>query len=402
MGGERHNITVTKPSQEVQFPGSTLQNVQHAFAAANRKRGGVKRKRASTTNTKLQEPSAAPRTRKKKRKVNKQNLHGKSAGSEKSNKKGQKKKLKSFSHQYNQHPQSEGNTFSAQDDSPQLQRNQSSKGNVANTSGKKTGKKKKKIENKPPCKRIVCIAEAALCRCIDQRQSLGHESIYADDLSDFPKDMINTLPEIPYKNTKNPVVVVSSAASSNRAAAEIRAELSLSIRQGSIQQDDVAQFLGFDTETRPKFHKGGDENPPALIQLATQTTAYLFRLTFDGMNQNADSVMTESLLSLLRDQSIIKVGIGIHKDVEDLKRAYGAYCCGDSTSYLDLGPMVTFRWPKIKRAGLRNLTATVLRRKLSKAQQMKNWELKRLTPAMEAYAAADAWVSLDLLAAIVG
>mmetsp|Transcript_24457 Transcript_24457/g.51228 ORF Transcript_24457/g.51228 Transcript_24457/m.51228 type:complete len:398 (-) Transcript_24457:403-1596(-) len=297
------------------------------------------------------------------------------------------------------------------------QQHQSSKDDViTNDSGKKTGKKKKKkINTKPPRQRIVCIAEETLIQCIDRKRLLGGDSMqqHADDnLSDLPKDLINSLPDVPYKKSKKPVVVVSDSASSDRAVAEIRAELSSDHKQYRNQRKNNSQqqgnpsfsYLGFDTETRPKFHQGGDPHPPALIQLATQTTAYLFRLTFQGANHKTSEgmTMTKSLQNLLCDLNIIKVGIGIHKDVEDLKHAYGADCCGDGTSYLDLAPVVNLRWPKIKRAGLRNLTATVLRRKLSKAQQMKNWEMKRLTPAMEAYAAADAWVSLDLLAAIVG
>ncbi len=100
--------------------------------------------------------------------------------------------------------------------------------------------------------------------------------------------------------------------------------------------------------------------------------------------------------------TIIKVGAGIHADIMELNRIYGANTCGDGTSYLDLAPLVGQRWPAIRRPGLRNLTATVLGYQLSKAQQMKNWEMEHLTSAMMDYAAADAFVALDLLTAILG
>ena len=58
------------------------------------------------------------------------------------------------------------------------------------------------------------------------------------------------------------------------------------------------------------------------------------------------------------------------------QRTYGPRCGGDGTTYLDLGLLVKLRWPSITRAGLHNLTATVLGWRLSKAQQMKNWELQ--------------------------
>ncbi len=160
------------------------------------------------------------------------------------------------------------------------------------------------------------------------------------------------------------------------------------------------QFVGFDTETRPKFSKGGDEHPTALLQIATATTCYLFRMKYERMNKR-DTPMTGPLQCLLSDRSIIKVGVGIHADVRALNREYGNGCCGDGKSFLDLMPLVKARWPLLQRCGLRNLTATVLHSSLSKAQQMKNWEMHTLSPAMEEYAAADAFVALDLLAAIV-
>jgi hypothetical protein len=37
----------------------------------------------------------------------------------------------------------------------------------------------------------------------------------------------------------------------------------------------------------------------------------------------------------------------------------------------------------MKRCGLRHMTATVLRRELTRAQENKNWEVNRLTPGMK-------------------
>jgi ribonuclease D len=151
----------------------------------------------------------------------------------------------------------------------------------------------------------------------------------------------------------------------------------------------------------------------ALIQLATQTTAYLFRVKFQGMRAHGGGAgtgapsgggggaWTPELRHLLSDATIIKVGVGIHNDVRTLQDTYGAQVCGDATSYLDLTELVKIKWSLIRRCGLRNLAATVLGWRLSKAQQMKNWEVKEMTNAMMEYAAADAFVALDLLEAIV-
>jgi hypothetical protein len=232
-----------------------------------------------------------------------------------------------------------------------------------------------------------------------------------DRVVDLPKESINSLPNIPYQQTKNAIVVITTAVESDEAVANIRAELRRLTQEGrstiNINDNNNThnfQFVGMDTETRPKYNKGGKEHPPALLQIATPTTAYLFRLAFVQGNRyihkSINSTMTLSLIALLSDNSIIKVGVGIHSDVNELIRTYGQGTCGDESSYLDLAPLVAIKWPRIRRAGLRNLTATILGYKLSKAQQMKNWECDQLTSAMMAYAAADAFVALDLLAAI--
>jgi len=232
-------------------------------------------------------------------------------------------------------------------------------------------------------------------------------SIGKDDRVDLPKELINSLPSTQYPRTKNAIVVICTAIESDRAVANIRAEL-LSTKKDDHYGMSLSSFhyVGFDTETRPKFYKGGKNHPPALLQIATETTAYLFRLVYVQGNHyrhnGTDTAMTTSLISLLSDPTIIKVGVGIHADIKELYRVYGPDTCGDGMSYLDLAPLVGQRWPAIRRAGLRNLTATVLGYRLSKAQQMRNWEMEHLTSAMMDYAAADAFVALDLLTAIIG
>ncbi len=263
---------------------------------------------------------------------------------------------------------------------------------------------------------IVCSAFATLASRIRQRPP--------SSLEDLAKEQIGDLSCVPYTYTygidtptasaasastggtanDKRIVVITDAAGSQSSVASIRAEL----QQQQQQQQSAFQFLGFDVETKPKFHKG-PPNPVALIQLATQTTAYLFRVKFQEMRAHgggagtgaSSGAWTPELRHLLSDATIIKVGVGIHNDVRTLQDTYGAQVCGDATSYLDLTELVKIKWPLIRRCGLRNLAATVLGWRLSKAQQMKNWEVKEMTNAMMEYAAADAFVALDLLEAIV-
>lgn len=254
---------------------------------------------------------------------------------------------------------------------------------------------------------IVCAAFESLASRIRQRPS--------SSLEDLAKEQINDLPAVPYTYgagvSDKRIVVITDVAGTRSAVASIRAELQQQRRQrqqadgGGTANDggSAFQFLGFDVEVKPKFHKGGRPNPVALIQLATKTTAYLFRLKCQGMGAPGagGGAWTQELSNLLSDGSIIKVGVGIRNDVQMLQSTYGANVCGDATSYLDLTELVKVKWPLIRRCGLRNLTATVLGWRLSKAQQMKNWEMKDMTNAMMEYAAADAFVALDLLGGIV-
>jgi hypothetical protein len=52
--------------------------------------------------------------------------------------------------------------------------------------------------------------------------------------------------------------------------------------------------VGFDTETKPKFSKGGDANPIALVQIATLRTAVLFRASHHGMHPVLSALLSVS------------------------------------------------------------------------------------------------------------
>jgi len=135
--------------------------------------------------------------------------------------------------------------------------------------------------------------------------------------------------------------------------------------------------LGFDTETRPSFTKGR-VNRIALLQLATASEAYLFRLCKMDVPQN--------LLALLTDPKILKIGVAIKNDMDVLKRKVKLKPDG----FIDLQNMV--QQFDIKCAGLSRIAGVVLGVRVSKSQQLSNWENYILTPAQQRYAATDAWM----------
>ena len=201
----------------------------------------------------------------------------------------------------------------------------------------------------------------------------------------------------PFANERH-AVVVSSEIESKNAVKAIRTELKKDRARGDADPR-AHHFVGFDVEG-----VNGGKNP-ALIQIATQSTVYLFRIRYkysalDGILVVQDA-WTPDLRRLLSDPDIFKVGVGLNNDILRLRHTYGTEVCGNGGSYLDLAELVKMKWPRVKRCGLRNLTATVLCQRLCKAPKNRDWEREELTDTMTKYAAADAFVSLDLLNALL-
>lgn len=135
--------------------------------------------------------------------------------------------------------------------------------------------------------------------------------------------------------------------------------------------------LGFDTETRPSFKKGR-QNQTSILQLSTNFHAVLIRIASVGL--------TDEVIRLLEDREIIKVGVAVHDDIIDLQRVRSFSPGG----FIDLQDYVTAFG--IESKGLSKLAGIVLGFRISKSQQVSNWESRPLTAAQKLYAATDAWV----------
>jgi ribonuclease D len=138
-----------------------------------------------------------------------------------------------------------------------------------------------------------------------------------------------------------------------------------------------SELLGFDTETRPTFKKGR-KNAVSLIQLSTGELACLFRINKIGL--------PDELVNLLSDPSVIKAGVAVHDDIRFLKGVKKFSPGG----FIDLQTFV--KDFGIKSSGLKKLAAIVLGFRISKRQQVTDWEAEQLTEAQQIYAATDAWV----------
>jgi ribonuclease D len=148
-----------------------------------------------------------------------------------------------------------------------------------------------------------------------------------------------------------------------------------------------SEVLGFDTETRPSFRKGR-KNKVSLIQLANNEIACLFRINRIGI--------PDELVTLLSDPGVIKAGVAIHDDIRFLRSVRKFTPDG----FVDLQSFV--KDYGIQSSGLKKLAAIVLGFRISKRQQVTDWEAVDLSAPQQIYAATDAWVCYQIYNNLTG
>ena len=139
------------------------------------------------------------------------------------------------------------------------------------------------------------------------------------------------------------------------------------------------KMVGVDTESRPSF-KRGVHYPTALVQIASHERCYLFRLTHVGMPQ--------ALADLFANPKICKVGLAFRDDLNGLRRRrdFKPQNCIDLQSIVGKYGILDL--------GLQKIFAICFEKKISKSQQLTNWENSHLTPEQARYASTDAWATL--------
>ena len=142
------------------------------------------------------------------------------------------------------------------------------------------------------------------------------------------------------------------------------------------------KVIGFDTETRPCFGPNQPRYGVSLLQLSGPEKAFLFRVKNMGMHRR--------LCNLLSDKRILKVGAAIHDDIRGLQKLK-EFTPG---SFVDLQKIV---WEYgIKDKSVKKMTAIILGFRISKTQQLSNWEAETLSESQCKYAATDAWVCREM------
>jgi ribonuclease D len=142
-----------------------------------------------------------------------------------------------------------------------------------------------------------------------------------------------------------------------------------------------SDLLGFDTETKPAFHKG-QKHKIALLQLSSDTTAYLFQLHAIGI--------PDCLAQLLENEAVKKIGAAVHDDIKGLQHIRRIKPNG----FIDLQHIVSNYG--IEDKSVQKIAAIVLNVKISKSQRLTNWENEQLTGMQQRYAATDAWICREI------
>lgn len=183
----------------------------------------------------------------------------------------------------------------------------------------------------------------------------------------FDKSLINTLPLAQFEGR---IIVVLTAGEATHA-------VDFLLRQ---------PLLGLDTETRPSF-KRGHLHKVALLQVAVPDICFLFRLNHMGM--------APAIVRLLEDTQVAKVGLSWHDDINSL-RHLGSFNPGH---FIEIQSLV--QELGIEDLSLQKIYANLFGRKISKRQQLTNWEADVLNDKQKLYAATDAWACIDIYKEIV-
>lgn len=143
----------------------------------------------------------------------------------------------------------------------------------------------------------------------------------------------------------------------------------------------TSSILGFDTESKPSFKKGRN-NGIALVQLSDEKTALIIRVKEVGL--------PNELVAILENEKIVKVGAAIRDDLKGLKSIRNF----NPKGFVDLQQIAGNY--NIEGQSVRMLAAIVLGVRVSKSQQLSNWEAESLSFAQIDYAAIDAWVCREI------
>ncbi|MFT5571311.1 MAG: ribonuclease D [Cryomorphaceae bacterium] len=136
--------------------------------------------------------------------------------------------------------------------------------------------------------------------------------------------------------------------------------------------------LGFDTESKPIFRKGEISPGPTLIQLATESKAFLFPTRFPSAVSSAKAILS--------NPNIKKVGFGIAGDKSELLTKLDIKVVNTQDLSIKTKNLIGEK----SMIGARAAVAMILKLRLGKGAQKSNWGAYPLKKNQILYAANDA------------
>lgn len=143
----------------------------------------------------------------------------------------------------------------------------------------------------------------------------------------------------------------------------------------------AVRLWGFDTESKPIFKKGA-KNKVALIQMATEDTCYLVRLS-----KQFPPVLKE----IFNNPDVIKVGLSSKDDFLQLRSI-----CKDLKPAAVVEIQSIVKQYGIEELSLQKIYAILFGKRISKTQRLSNWQAPELSEAQQQYAAMDAWAVREI------
>lgn len=156
-------------------------------------------------------------------------------------------------------------------------------------------------------------------------------------------------------------------------------------RQAGLAVEELlaVREVGFDTESKPTFHKGQKSEGPHVLQFSTTEKAFIFQSHVEESHP--------AIITLLKSPELVKIGFGLRGDLHQISERFNIR----PSSIIDLDR-------EFKQLGFRNAVgaksaiAMLFERRLlkSKAMTTSNWAAKQLSDRQLLYAANDAYAAI--------
>ena len=182
----------------------------------------------------------------------------------------------------------------------------------------------------------------------------------------------------------------------------------------SLSDDQIVNSSwGLDCEWRPS-RMPGEANPVATLQLSSKSRSFVVdtqRLFQGGIVSTKEDLtevelaMSRTLSKLLSNKAVRIVGFGIAQDLSKLAASFPHLPCFRTFhSVIDLHSLSRLTFPKKPKHFMSSLQKTAsifLRKRLDKAEQCSEWNVRPLRPTQLEYASLDATVLPILLGEIL-